>query len=140
MNPGRLQHSRHTSYEINTRMIALHFRDSPADLLRRPSDQSPGSFKHFGGPPFPSAGNPFPSWPRYSYVPHLYRFTIFNLHKEYITLTDKCQHIFNICPLFVYIFRQNKNRSAFADLFHGAPCRTRTYDLRINSPSLYRLS
>ena len=41
-------------------MIALHFRDNPADLLRRTSIPSPGSFRHFGDRPFPLAENPFP--------------------------------------------------------------------------------
>ena len=40
-------------------MIALHFRDNPADLLRRTSILNSGSLEHFGGKPLQSAGNPF---------------------------------------------------------------------------------
>ena len=40
-------------------MIALHFRDNPADILRRTSIYCPGDIKYFGDLPFPLAGNPF---------------------------------------------------------------------------------
>ena len=34
-------------------MIALHFRDSPADILCQPSIRNPGNYGNFGGMAFP---------------------------------------------------------------------------------------
>ena len=121
-------------------MIALHFRDNPADILRRTSIPCPGSIKYFGGPPFPSAGNPF----LYGRGTHMYRTSIDSRFSIYIgsipfsrTKVNRfLTFVRELCTFSDII----KNRPAEADLFHGAPCRTRTYDPLVNSQLLYLLS
>ena len=39
-------------------MIALHFRDSPTDVLRKTSIFCTGLRTHFGGLPFPTGRDP----------------------------------------------------------------------------------
>lgn len=46
-------------------MIALHFRDSPLNILQQPSIFRPGNEKHFGGLPFLPCRDPDPIGRKY---------------------------------------------------------------------------
>ena len=82
-------------------MIALHFRDSPGDLLPRPSRRSAGQNGDFGGPPLRPGGNP-------SRLPQLLMRTApLSIHSflineaEYNTSMPKSQELFTIYGEFI---------------------------------------
>ena len=77
-------------------MIALHFRDSPGDILPRPSRRPAGQNGSFGGSPLRPGGNPSP-------LPQLLMHTApLSIHSfllneaEYNTFTPKSQELFTI--------------------------------------------